>query len=421
MNYLEKNKNNFIKDLKGLIKIKSYLEDVNNYPTKELFNAVDYMISLGKEEGFRTYIEPKGYYGYIEMGQGTEMIGILGHLDVVPPGEDISKWQTPPFELNFEDGLLKGRGTQDDKGPVMLVFYLMKELKESSVKLKKRIRLIFPTDEESFWRGVEKYKSDKQEIPTFGFTPDALFPVTYSERELWEFKIIGKPSNEFTINAGAALNVVPDSAKYTNIDGTILSSEGKAAHAMEPHKGENAIIKLINRFESNNQLIKFIKKEINNETNGISLFNKLFKDDDSELTVNLATINIDDKKSEIALDLRVPNTTNSKELKKIILEKLKMYPNLTFEHYDFLQRVYISKESNLIKNLMESYEEVTGSKEKPLSSGGATYARAMKNIVAYGPYFKDTPMTEHQYNENAKWEDFIKAYDIYQNFIKKVI
>ena len=68
---------------------------------------------------------------------------------------------------------------------------------------------------------------------------------------------------------------------------------------------------------------------------------------------------------------------------------------------------------------MYSYEEVTGNKEEPEASGGATYARAMDNIVAFGPYFKDSPLTEHQYNEHIRWDDFIKSFDVYKNFILK--
>ncbi len=421
MNYLEQNKEQFLEDLKGLIKIESYLKDPKVYPTKEVNEAVDYMINLAKKEGFKTYKQEEGYYGWIEIGSGDKLVGILGHLDVVPPGDELDKWDTPPFELTIEDGLLKGRGSQDDKGPVMLAFYLLKSIVASRVELNHRIRLIMPTDEESFWRGIEKYKADGQDIPNYGITPDATFPVIYSERELWEFKIKGPLTNDFTLKGGSALNVVPDKAEYTK-GGINIIKEGKASHAMAPWDGDNAIAKIINEIDDNHPIINFIKNEINNETNGETLFGGLIKDDDEQLAVNMAVINIDESNSEVAFDLRIPNTSSAKELEEKVKSLLnEKYPELEFEHYDLLQGVYIPKDFELIKTVMETYAEVTGDNEaQPIATGGATYARGIENIVACGPFFNDSPITEHQYNEYARWEDFVKAFNIYEIVFNKL-
>ncbi len=422
MNYLERNKQQFIEDLKGLIEIESYLSDVTAYPNNKMVEAVNYMIELGNKEGFTTYADPEGYYGYIEIGKGEKMIGILAHLDVVPPGNDSSKWDTPPFELNVEGDFLRGRGTQDDKGPALLSFYLLKSIVESGIELNTRIRLILPTDEESMWRGVEKYKTDGQEIPSFGITPDAQFPLIYSERELLEFKIKGKPTNEFTFEAGEALNIVPDKAKLT-INGETIIEEGKANHAMAPWNGVNAITKLLNDKDIDHDLIKFIQNEINNECNGETLMGELIKDDDQQLAVNLAVLNINEDKAELAIDMRIPNTTNSEEIISKVKAKLtEKYPELTYEPYDHLPGVYIPRESDLVKTLMESYQQVTGDMEsQPIATGGATYARGMENIVAFGPYFKDSEMTEHEYNEHVKFSHFSKAFDVYEIAFGKFI
>lgn len=54
---------------------KPFGEDVNR--------ALQYMLSLGDDLGFRTK-NIDGYCGYIEFGEGEELVGIIGHLDVVP-------------------------------------------------------------------------------------------------------------------------------------------------------------------------------------------------------------------------------------------------------------------------------------------------------------------------------------------------
>ena len=46
--------------------------------------------------GFQTHYGD-GYYGFAEIGEGEEMLGILGHLDVVPPG-NLDDWASHPFE-----------------------------------------------------------------------------------------------------------------------------------------------------------------------------------------------------------------------------------------------------------------------------------------------------------------------------------
>ncbi len=422
MNYLEKNKEKFLEDLSKLICIESYLKDPNVYPTNEMVEAVKLFSNLCEEVGMTIYNDPEGYYGYAEIGNGDEMIAILGHLDVVPPGENDSNWETPAFELNVDGDKLMGRGTQDDKGPMMVALYLIKHLIESGVELNKRIRLIYPTDEESFWRGIEKYKADGNETPIYGFTPDSTFPLIYSERELFEFKIKGNGTNDFSIKAGAALNVVPEEATL-EIDGETKKYIGKASHAMSPWNGDNSIYKLLKENNNlNHELVKFIIDEINYETNGEKFFGRLIKDEDEQLSFNLATLHINEDSSELAVDMRIPNTSSKDELEKMIIEKLKSYPGLTYEFYDHLPGVFTPIDSEFTQTLISSYQEITGDTEtKPIATGGATYARGMNNVVAFGPFFKDTPDTEHQYNEYALFSDFVKAFDIYERVLLKLL
>ena len=79
--------------------------------------ALDYCQSLG----FTTYLDPEGYYGYADYGDGAELIGIIGHLDVVPEG-DHGLWQTAPFTGTVIDERLYGRGPAMTKGQQRLPF-----------------------------------------------------------------------------------------------------------------------------------------------------------------------------------------------------------------------------------------------------------------------------------------------------------
>lgn len=56
--------------------------------------------------GFHTK-NADGLYGYAEIGEGAEIIGCLGHLDVVPAGDG---WHYPPYAGTIDGGRLYGRG-----------------------------------------------------------------------------------------------------------------------------------------------------------------------------------------------------------------------------------------------------------------------------------------------------------------------
>ena len=99
--YIEKSKNEIIKETCNLINIPSISEETNNPDMpfgKSAKEALEYALSLGEKLGFRTK-NLDGYCGYIEFGEGEKLIGIIGHLDVVPSGDG---WDTPPFEATIK-------------------------------------------------------------------------------------------------------------------------------------------------------------------------------------------------------------------------------------------------------------------------------------------------------------------------------
>ena len=167
-----------------LVRIPSVCDEGGGgYPFGEpIDQALRKALQVAGSLGFKTQYGEGGYYGYAEIGEGKEMLGILGHLDVVPPGK-LTDWDRDPFDPIEKDGMLYGRGTQDDKGPLLASLYAVKALMDAGVKFNKRVRFIFGTDEETLWRCINRYTA-KEEMPSFGFSPDARFPVTYAEKGL---------------------------------------------------------------------------------------------------------------------------------------------------------------------------------------------------------------------------------------------
>lgn len=171
-------------------------------------HALKFILEYASKDGF-DILNDKNYAGHIEFGKGKEILGILAHLDVVPVDGQV--WKTNPFVLNISDGKLFGRGSMDDKGPLVASYLAMKLLKDQGFTPKKKVRLIMGCDEESGSRCLDHYFK-KNPVPDLGFSPDADFPLIYGEKAHMTFNFEGKLDSseiitEFT--CGTRYNVVP--------------------------------------------------------------------------------------------------------------------------------------------------------------------------------------------------------------------
>ena len=108
--------------------------------------ALDEALRLAGEWGLITH-NHEGYVGTADLNDKPDALHILGHLDVVAPGEG---WTvTQPYSPKLVDGMLFGRGVEDDKGPVIASLLAMKAVKDLGVPLKANCRMIMGTNEES--------------------------------------------------------------------------------------------------------------------------------------------------------------------------------------------------------------------------------------------------------------------------------
>ena len=209
-----------------------------------VYEALETALAFCEELGFRTKLDDEGYYGYAEIGAGEELMGILVHLDVVPPG---SGWTHDPYGCEIAEGKLFGRGVVDDKGPAVAVIYAMKDILDSELMLDKRVRLILASQEEDGpWADIARYKA-QEEIPGFGFTPDASFPATFGEKGILAVAL-SMPAERAgfrEIQGGTATNMVADQAQAVLMDGTVLETRGRSAHGSMPELGDNAITSLM--------------------------------------------------------------------------------------------------------------------------------------------------------------------------------
>ena len=457
--YIEKSKNEIIKETCNLINIPSISEETNNPDMpfgKSAKEALEYALSLGEKLGFRTK-NLDGYCGYIEFGEGEKLIGIIGHLDVVPSGDG---WDTPPFEATIKNNKIFGRGAIDDKGPVVASLYAMKAVKDTQ-KLNCRVRLILGINEEKAWKCIKHYKK-VEELPTISFSPDADFPCIYAEKGISTIYIkddYNKYSN-FPIKISNidcnnnAINVVPKKCDITididnsqiNISDVIcfieekvkelkfdinysinnnsitLHSTGIQAHSAHPELGQNAISpalillnKIFTHFNYNIKLLEFFEKCIGTEFNGKSLGIN-FEDESGKLTLNVGNFKFYENHLQIGINLRIPINTTIDAVANLIDLECKNYSLDTYIAGK-QNPLYVPKDNHLVKTLCDIFNKMTGSNAEPIAIGGGTYARAFENCVSFGSNFPgDTDMC-HQANEFIDIDKLILSCKIYAKAI----
>ena len=450
-------KEDLLKDLFELLSVRSILgTDI----TEETpfgsgpREALDLILSFGERDGYKTkLVENKA--GHIEVGQGEELFGILGHVDVVPVVE--ADWISHPFKPEIRDGKIFARGSLDDKGPTMAAYYAVKLLDKLGVKWNKRVRVIIGSDEETGFRCVEAYFKHEEQ-PASGFTPDAMFPLVYAEKARATFdhklKFVVEDGNYnyklVKFNGGQVLNMVIASAKaelvgevsdikekfenflaLEKLDGEVtvedtikLTLKGKAAHGSTPQYGVNGATKLAEFLSTlgldNNgkNFVDYIVEKLANDPFGEKLGIDYSDNEMGEATYNYGIIDYDllKKVGIVSTDCRHP-------MKFDLVARLNgvKVDNIDIEVTSTKEAHYVPKDDELVTTLMDVYRKHTGdTKNDAFVLGGGTYARCLKKGVAFGLLFPDKEDTMHQANEYLEVEDLLLATAIYAEGIYKL-
>ena len=398
--------------------------------------ALDTLLDEGKKAGFNAF-NVDNYAGYLEFGSG-KTLGILAHLDVVPVVR--SEWKTDPFKLVFKDGKMYGRGTTDDKGPLVASFIAMKMLLDEGFKPNKKIRLIAGCDEESGSRCMERYL-EKMGEPEIAFSPDASFPLIYGEKAILSYDIIGELKDDIieSLISGERYNIVPSKAemkikidlkkefidylKKNNYKGEVVGDTyiayGIASHAMQPDNGLNAIYILFDFLakNSNSKLAKFMDKYYLWDNSGKRAGYFEYDDEMKYLTSNMALARIENGKIRLGVNCRCPLDDSFENIPRA-LEKITKEFGYDFKMRGGSKRHYVPKNSELVQKLLKAYRAVTNDYSEPITIGGGTYAREMKNAVAFGPAMPNDEDVCHISNEYMTIESFINAIKVYYLAIK---
>ena len=151
--WVDSRRADYLRDVSRLVAIRSVSgEGKEGMPFGEgPAAALAEALKIAGEQGFST----KDYDGYVmtaDLMEGERALDILAQLHVVGEGDGR---ETDPYTAVEKDGCLYGRGTDDDKGPAVAALYAMACVRDlAGGELKKNVRLILGTDEESGSRDI---------------------------------------------------------------------------------------------------------------------------------------------------------------------------------------------------------------------------------------------------------------------------
>lgn len=386
-------------------------------------DCLDDALTIARDLGFAVR-NVDGYAGEASLGDSEEYVAVLGHLDIVPAG---SGWSHDPFRGEITDGRMYGRGVNDDKGPLIAALYALKALKEEGRELPAAVRIIMGTSEETGGGDIEHYLKVRRDQPKAGFTPDAFFPAINAEKGIINVEIRKKLRTAdieiLKLSGGNAPNMVPDEAELVYRCGQEecrVALKGESAHGSTPEKGVNAILKMLPvlaqldpRLEADMAFLSGALSDVNGEGMDAALADEA----SGKLTSCLGLMGYEDGVLTLTVNLRVPVTFGIDDIKDPIRLK---FQGAGFEvsFGDFTEPLYYPKDLPMIQALMAVYRKVTGDEAaEPMAIGGGTYAKAMDNIVAFGPALPGREDVDHIADEYIRLEDLMTWTKIYAEAI----
>lgn len=393
------------------------------------------------------------------------VLGLVVHGDVQPV--DAEAWSNSPFAAEVKDGAIVGRGSADDKGPLVQALLAMKALKETHTPLTHTIRLLVGSDEESTNNDITSYLKDHA-APDYSLVLDSGFPVIVGEKA-WNALAVATSLSERGTNtlpyevadlrAGLATSIVPDNAEAKlkwksgapewdelqaalkqvklpegtrlvtgvdpkNKDVLRVVAYGHSAHAgVNIEGGRNAIVALAIALQGKlphggaDDLLTFARQagaDIYGTGLGFTQNDPIW----GRYAVNVATIRPNDNGQYVlTTNIRSTPPLTGPQRKAKMDERIAQFNTATGASLVMTDASFWGDEplgfdpnAKLVKRLLAAYAKATGEKNpKPAISGGGTYAKRLPRAIAFGMWFPDKPYPGHDVNETNPIADLMKG------------
>ncbi len=415
--------------------------------------ALDEALKLAAEWGLIT-TNHEGYVGTADLNDSEDALHILGHLDVVAPGEG---WTvTQPYSPKVVDDLIYGRGTDDDKGPLVASLLAMKAVKDMGIPLTKNCRCILGTNEESGSGDIAWYFARHPFAPAT-FSPVSGFPVVNTEKGGLKplFTAQWPEQQELPrlrwLHGGIRINVLPGDASaaiegltiddvqpvarditahtgikfsFADEDGlTVIHAKGTGSHAAWPEGGNNAITGLIALLCA----LPLAEGPCKDYLNGL---NSLMPHGDyygkaigiaqeepisGKLTVAFTLLEVTETGLKGLFDSRVPLCATEDNCLKVAKATFEA-KGFTFEGHQHAPH-HTPADSPFVQTLLKRYTQYTGLKGECLSTGGGTYVHEIPGGVAFGCTLPGFDTHLHGADERVRISDLMLSAKLFAHII----
>ncbi|HKH47547.1 MAG TPA: Sapep family Mn(2+)-dependent dipeptidase [Thermoanaerobaculia bacterium] len=427
-----------VADLQQMVGFRTFEEEgKENWGLPEFLRQREWLQRKAEELGLAF----KSYDGRVEeitlSGAPAPILAVLTHGDV--QGVQGQQWASPPWEAKIVDGRIIGRGTEDDKGPIVASLYSLAALRDTGWPLSMTVRLLVANGEESSWAEIPYYL-ERAPKPDMTFGIDAAYPVVHAQKGFGVLTLRGKGADKpkkaewwiVEMSGGSGMSIIPErgeavletsrypegaltdlkrraaewSAAHPPARLTVthepgdrfrVAAEGKGGHSSEPKSGHNALADLaaflstLNlRMDARGALVSFVASTVSTETNGRSLGVATHDEGIGDLTVNLSFLREQEGVPLAEINLRVPRGISNEEIQRRVAEKAAAFRQRTGAAIEVESKLmsephWAPPEGKLVASLLGVWEEVTGAPGKPIAIGGGTQARLFPGGVDFGP------------------------------------
>ncbi|MCL5875643.1 MAG: M20/M25/M40 family metallo-hydrolase [Candidatus Dependentiae bacterium] len=383
--------------------LQDYIRIETTHPNPAYDKALSFLKKHALADGFAYHevLLPSGNTVAIISfnGSDTELpaLALNHHMDVVPATAE--GWITPPFSGEIYAGSIIGRGTQDMKGIGATHYFALKELKEQGFIPKRSIHIFAVPDEEvGGFKGTKEFvKTDQFKQLHIGFVIDeghasgidTILDIKVAERKPIQVRITGKGDLAHGSHL-ACHNAVHDLVQFLDQIIAIHAAQQEQIGIKQP--GE------------------LLSLNVTSLTAGI-------KKENGHIALNMVP-----DTAQATIDIRVPPTIKKREVKKLLDEKIKQYPDLQYvvlaeadeepELKDYKNRLY--------HTLCTSIENF-GLRAQPHYFEASSDLRFYQALDIDGIGFTPFTITDniHGVNESVPVDQLIRGKDITTHFIKE--
>lgn len=426
-----------VKDLQEMVHFQTFaVEGKENWDLPEFVKQREWLEKRARGLG----LDFKSYDGRVEeitLPGPKPILALLTHGDV--QGVEGQQWSSPPFEGKLVNGRIIGRGTEDDKGPIVVILYVLAALRDAGWPLDSTLKLLVANAEESSWAEIPYYL-ERAPMPDRTIGVDAAYPVTHSQKGYGVLTFRAQPVatpkpgkwRVVRMSGGSGMSIIPERGEAVlertgearggafdelsraavdwakahppaklsvSRDGDLLkvTAEGRGGHSSAPASGHNALGDLTAflatldlQMDPWGALAAFTGNAVGVETDARSMGLAHRDAAMGDLTSNLSFLREDQGAPVAEINIRYPKGIAKDFMEKQLTGRATAFTGRTgatiATEANLLSEPHLAPvEGPLVSGLLAAWQEVTGKPGKPVAIGGGTQARLFPGGVDFGP------------------------------------